>query len=159
MAAIDDDEYEIPLRDQRVFGASLKRKRVKFVPSSTNGATVQSLPTTPSASAADQYLSIVFNKSVPAERSVSAPPTDEKLEDGSSRGVRSDWSVFAGYPARSPTFALVADVDMVFAATDRMLVDLVFTSVELRRQDARTERDPGVAFYDLQTMLLEHAIP
>ncbi|KAK3691812.1 hypothetical protein LTR37_018411 [Vermiconidia calcicola] len=77
MAAVqEDDEYEIPLRDQRYFGAGIKRKRVKFVSSTSNEAAVQSLPTTPSQSAADKYLSIVFNKAVPDERSASAPPSE-----------------------------------------------------------------------------------
>ena len=75
MATAEDDEYEIPLRDQRYFGAGIKRKRIQFVPSTSNEATVQGLPTTPSQSAADKYLSIVFNKSGSAERAASAPLT------------------------------------------------------------------------------------
>ncbi|CZT07091.1 related to G-patch domain protein [Rhynchosporium graminicola] len=48
----DDETYEIPLQDQRGFGAGIKRNRVKFVPSSaplsstpssSNGQTVSNL--------------------------------------------------------------------------------------------------------------------
>jgi hypothetical protein len=78
MSAVDDDddEYEIPLRDQRYFGAGLKRKRVRFVPSTEQTPTIgsASLPTTPrTSSAADRYLSIVLGQSNTAERASSAP--------------------------------------------------------------------------------------
>ena len=86
MATAEDDEYEVPLRDQRVFGAGLKRKRVKFVPSSSNEATVRSLPTTPFESAAERYLSVVFNKSASAERPASAPPNDHEASRESPDG-------------------------------------------------------------------------
>jgi hypothetical protein len=72
----DDDEYEIPLRDQRYFGAGLKRKRVRFVPSTEQTQQIgsASLPTTPSASsAADRYLAIVLGT---AERASSAPAAE-----------------------------------------------------------------------------------
>jgi len=84
MADIQDDEYEIPLRDQRYFGAGIKRKRVQFVPSSiANAQQSTSLPSTPSTSAADRYLSIVLKKpntatsaSTPPEESILNPTTD-----------------------------------------------------------------------------------
>ena len=79
MADLLDEEYEIPLKGQRYFGAGIKRKRVKFVPSSSNEATVQSLPTTPSQSAADAYLSIVFKDTAAAERAASAPPVESDI--------------------------------------------------------------------------------
>lgn len=58
----DDDTYEIPLKDQRVFGAGLKRKRVHFVPSGPTDATFESPPAQKSSStisAGDRYLAIV----------------------------------------------------------------------------------------------------
>jgi len=76
----DDDEYEIPLRDQRYFGAGLKRKRVRFVPSTEQNQPLGSvsLPTTPrSSSAADRYLSIVLGQSNTAERASSAPAAEQ----------------------------------------------------------------------------------
>ena len=90
MAATEEDEYEIPLRDQRYFGAGIKRKRIQFVPSTSNEAAVQSLPTTPSQSAADKYLSIVFKDSAPAERAASAPPAESAARDEISESTRAD---------------------------------------------------------------------
>jgi hypothetical protein len=65
-----DDEYEIPLEDQRVFGAGIKRKRVAFVPSTQAAFDAAKTGGVPSAgqSVSDIYLSIV------QPRSVSAPP-------------------------------------------------------------------------------------
>jgi hypothetical protein len=84
MAAVEDDEYEVPLRDQRYFGAGMSRRLVRFVPSTSNEVVVQSLPATPSESAADRYLSIVFNKPALAERSSSAPPLDGEVAEAST---------------------------------------------------------------------------
>ncbi|RMY99766.1 hypothetical protein D0862_06993 [Hortaea werneckii] len=81
----EDDEYEIPLRDQRYFGAGIKRKRIQFVPSSSTHDHQQStsLPTTSasSSSAADKYLSIVLKNNPTNEnlcRPTSAPPTQDE---------------------------------------------------------------------------------
>lgn len=72
MADSDEDYYEVPLRDQRYFGAGIKRRRVNFVPATT------SLPATPSvqdgpvkSSASQRYLAVVFKKSQ------SEPPAEE----------------------------------------------------------------------------------
>ncbi|OJZ84534.1 hypothetical protein ASPFODRAFT_97936, partial [Aspergillus luchuensis CBS 106.47] len=74
----DEDEYFLPLQDQRVFGAGIRRKRVPFVRSSeqhqqhlsttTTGVSSSSEPATPSStstgqSIANKYLSIVLSKS------------------------------------------------------------------------------------------------
>lgn len=96
MTAVDDedDEYEIPLRDQRYFGAGLKRKRVRFVPAteSTQPIGSASLPTTPSASsAADRYLAIVLGQSNTAERASSAP-VGEQVAAKPSQAKESDTS-------------------------------------------------------------------
>ncbi|KAI6878531.1 hypothetical protein KC360_g8528 [Hortaea werneckii] len=81
----EEDEYEIPLRDQRYFGAGIKRKRIQFVPSSSTHDSQQStsLPTTPasSSSAADKYLSIVLKNNPKQEDPVgptSTPPTQDE---------------------------------------------------------------------------------
>jgi hypothetical protein len=62
----EDEEYFIPLEDQRVFGAGIKRKRVQFVPSTTQdegiNSTENNLP--PESKLADRYLSIVMSKSM-----------------------------------------------------------------------------------------------
>ncbi|EKG19224.1 hypothetical protein MPH_03484 [Macrophomina phaseolina MS6] len=56
MSDSDDETYTIPIKDQRYFGAGLKRKRVKFVPASSP-ATHQ--PTSSGSAISDLYLSIV----------------------------------------------------------------------------------------------------
>jgi len=59
---MSDDEYEIPLQDQRVFGAGLKRKRIHFVPSSTSSASIPLQTQTSSTSVGDRYLNLVLSK-------------------------------------------------------------------------------------------------
>lgn len=86
--AADDDEYEIPLRDQRFFGSGLKRKRIPFVPSTSNEASVKSLHTAPSTSAADAYLSIVLNKHAQDKRGSSPAPVDSTANAEDAEGVR-----------------------------------------------------------------------
>ncbi|GAB7338655.1 hypothetical protein MBLNU457_5386t1 [Dothideomycetes sp. NU457] len=74
MAEYEKDEYEVPLRDQRYFGAGLKRKRVQFVASTES----TSLPDTsrPSGtsdlSASERYLAIVMKKAESTPSTVSA---------------------------------------------------------------------------------------
>ncbi|KAK3670201.1 hypothetical protein LTR78_009957 [Recurvomyces mirabilis] len=62
MATTSDDEYEIPLRDQRYFGAGIKRKRILFVASTSDEAilTPTRPATTTTTTAADRYLAIVL---------------------------------------------------------------------------------------------------
>jgi hypothetical protein len=60
---MSDDEYEIPLQDQRVFGAGIKRKRIHFVPSATSLSTTGTpKPTSSGREVANAYLSIVLPK-------------------------------------------------------------------------------------------------
>lgn len=53
----DDDEYLIPLQDQRVFGAGIKRKRVAFIPAASSSVPI---PISTSTNVEDRYLSIVL---------------------------------------------------------------------------------------------------
>jgi hypothetical protein len=63
----DDEDYVLPLEDQQVFGAGIKRKRVPFVRATGD---LQTTPTrqdasqlpSSSASVADRYFSIVMSK-------------------------------------------------------------------------------------------------
>lgn len=59
-----DETYEIPLQDQRVFGAGIKRKRVKFVPSSSNPTSSHAPSTASARSASDIYLSLVLPQDI-----------------------------------------------------------------------------------------------
>ena len=72
----DDDEfYEIPLTDQRVFGAGLKRKRVQFVPPSCaqDAPSRKNSTSLGGGSAAQRYLAIVLPKNVDTETFASTP--------------------------------------------------------------------------------------
>ncbi|KAI1359052.1 hypothetical protein F5Y08DRAFT_320532 [Xylaria arbuscula] len=59
-----DDADEVPLHQKRPFGSGLKRKRVVFVPASSEhlNTITESKPSEPSKSVADMYLSIVLPK-------------------------------------------------------------------------------------------------
>lgn len=61
MSASDDEEYTVPIQDQRVFGAGIKRKRVQFVPS-TDTASSSATPQNSGPSASDFYLNLVLPK-------------------------------------------------------------------------------------------------
>lgn len=53
----EQESYFLPAEDQRVFGAGITRKRVPFVPASTDESNV---PTKPRTAVGDRYLSIVL---------------------------------------------------------------------------------------------------
>lgn len=75
-----DEDYFLPLEDQRVFGAGIKRKRIAFVAASDNDAGVTpSLPRSPATddNVADRYLSIVLKESKPA-----TPTAQKALSSG-----------------------------------------------------------------------------
>lgn len=73
MSASDEEYYEVPLKDQKYFGAGIKRKRVHFVPSTAN------LPSTKSSNSAEssasaRYLAVVFSRSPSADVLISSQP-------------------------------------------------------------------------------------
>lgn len=92
MATLEDDEYEIPLRDQRYFGAGIKRKRIQFVPSTTTPSQQStSLPAASKVSAADRYLEIVLGKSSTAGTpSATEPETRDTSDHGSRKDTETD---------------------------------------------------------------------
>ncbi|KAL2438377.1 hypothetical protein ABEF95_008133 [Exophiala dermatitidis] len=61
----DDEDYFLPVEDQRVFGAGIRRKKIAFVPatSSESSLPTSTARTSNSASAESRYLSIVLPKS------------------------------------------------------------------------------------------------
>ncbi|KAI9798045.1 MAG: hypothetical protein M1835_005048 [Candelina submexicana] len=61
--ATDEEEYFVPLQDQRVFGSGIKRKRVQFVPGASDTSFIEppQKSTNPKA-IGDHYLSIVISK-------------------------------------------------------------------------------------------------
>ncbi|KAI4205420.1 MAG: hypothetical protein LQ350_000463 [Teloschistes chrysophthalmus] len=74
MEQSDDNEYFVPLQDQRVFGAGIKRKRINFVPPSDPESSGTSKAARPGAG--DRYLSIVFGKDQGNSEALSAPATE-----------------------------------------------------------------------------------
>lgn len=77
MSEDDEKYYSGPLKDQRYFGAGIKRQRVHFVPSSTSESTTPAGASTPSAlSASERYLQIVLSKA----SSEPPPSSDATLE-------------------------------------------------------------------------------
>jgi len=69
-----DDEYFIPLQDQRVFGAGINRKRIQFVPSSSQLTSTQT-SVSKSDTVGDFYLSLVLPKS---NEGVEKPPVESR---------------------------------------------------------------------------------
>ncbi|KAL4925156.1 putative G-patch domain protein [Aspergillus undulatus] len=87
MSKYEDEDYFLPLEDQRVFGAGITRKRVPFVRSSDHelSTLTSSAPSTPSgtgASIANAYLSIVMSKS--SSSTTSASDTSSKTASASA---------------------------------------------------------------------------
>ncbi|CAD0086149.1 unnamed protein product [Aureobasidium vineae] len=79
MSESDEEYYHVPPKDQRYFGAGIKRQRVHFVPSSTSESNTHAGASTPSTlSASERYLQIVLNKATsepPPSSESSAPRT------------------------------------------------------------------------------------
>ncbi|KAI4271975.1 MAG: hypothetical protein LQ337_005621 [Flavoplaca oasis] len=78
MSSGDETEYIIPLRDQSVFGAGVRRKKITFVPSKGG----DEHPAAPTAQGAgDRYLSIVLNRSnASANTQVNHPQKHSNLQ-------------------------------------------------------------------------------
>ena len=86
----EDEDYFIPLQDQRVFGAGLKRKRIQFVPAGTTPPPAQSPP---AKNAAQRYLSIVLGNT--------GTQLEKRADENTTPGSTAD--------AASPTEALQDD--------------------------------------------------
>lgn len=65
MADNEDEDYYLPLEDQRVFGAGIKRKRINFVPATTSDPPTANISTKTKPDIGSRYLSIVLPKSQP----------------------------------------------------------------------------------------------
>jgi hypothetical protein len=83
----DEEDYTIPLQDQRVFGAGIKRKRVKFVPSTGSDSLSQRPTPPPSTSMGDLYLSMVMKKK--SEDASKASATQSPTTDASEASTPS----------------------------------------------------------------------
>lgn len=58
----DQDDYYVPLVDQRVFGAGIKRRRIAFVPAASEQPPFVQKASSTLGKAGDRYLSIVLKK-------------------------------------------------------------------------------------------------
>ena len=56
----DDEAHTIPLQDQRVFGAGVRRQRINFVPSASAVVEADSMAASRNSSVANRYLSTVL---------------------------------------------------------------------------------------------------
>lgn len=76
-----DEEYFIPLQDQRVFGAGIKRKLVQFVPSAGASTPDATTSVVPERAAGSYYQSLVFpavkETPDPSRTESSTPPPKE----------------------------------------------------------------------------------
>jgi G-patch domain len=76
----EDEDYFVPLQDQRVFGAGIKRKRVPFVPAQSEPPPPS--PTAPKLGLGDRYLSIVLPRTPDiSDGEQTTPPVPEIQKD------------------------------------------------------------------------------
>ncbi|KAF2461103.1 hypothetical protein BDY21DRAFT_334335 [Lineolata rhizophorae] len=122
-ASSDDETYTIPLKDQRAFGAGIKRKRIAFVPASDPTSAAGAPRDIDGASVADRYLEIVLGKSAAKEVSAlpAAPGEATAAESERRTNVQADGG--AGAELRRPSSAPVA------AAAECDICKLPITSV------------------------------
>lgn len=111
----DDDEYEIPLQDQRVFGAGIKRKRVKFVPSSTESSTAPRSASTSKQPIGDLYLSLVLPNQ--SKQSKPSPALGESVPHGDSNSAESQVQTHVCEVCKLP-LTLQEEADALSAETD-----------------------------------------
>jgi len=76
----DEEDYFLPLEDQRVFGAGIRRKRVPFVRSSEHELRTTRPSSTPCTNIADTYLSIVLKKDTERDNSSTSTNTNTPSE-------------------------------------------------------------------------------
>jgi hypothetical protein len=81
----DDDTYEIPLQDQRIFGAGIKRQRVKFVPSASSSSNIAPPNTSSAKSIGDLYLSLVLPGNNSKEKASNTSAADSESASSSQR--------------------------------------------------------------------------
>lgn len=74
----EEEDYFVPLTDQRVFGAGIKRKRVAFIPATDTESSEIQRNTGPKSSVADKYLSIVLEKTATTDSSISGQKLDSQ---------------------------------------------------------------------------------
>lgn len=84
----EDDYDSIPLHHQRGFGAGIKRKRIDFVPQSSQLESVPAPNSTTKRNAGDAYLSIVLGKKARIEQEQPEVAVDEERTESTSTQAR-----------------------------------------------------------------------
>ncbi|KFY34563.1 hypothetical protein V494_06645 [Pseudogymnoascus sp. VKM F-4513 (FW-928)] len=105
-----DDEYTIPLQDQRAFGAGLKRKRVQFVRSSETTTSTSSSATSYGHTVSKTYLSLVLPQSSEASEGVEEQTsrTDASLTETEPHICETCSLPIPPLPSSTPHAALLA---------------------------------------------------
>src|ERR1700749_928263 len=80
-----DEDYFLPLQDQRVFGAGIKRKRIDFVPASTSDLSQPTSTRQGKTDIGSRYLSIVLPQSRTDSPDTTASTTPEVTDLPSER--------------------------------------------------------------------------
>jgi hypothetical protein len=129
----DDETFEIPLQDQRVFGAGIKRKRVKFVPSSSSSVTPLGNPS--AKSMGDLYLSLVLPKEAPSAGNTPLPSTDSAVPSTlvAINPPEPELCEICNLPFSS------ADSPAISTSSDQTSLEPTDTSVSLLRRPRRHE--------------------
>ncbi|KAF2723766.1 hypothetical protein K431DRAFT_310508 [Polychaeton citri CBS 116435] len=136
---MDEDEYEIPLRDQRYFGAGIKRKRVQFVPSSSSTQEpAKCLPKVTTQTAADRYLSIVFKKNTDQGHEIDRSGEKPPLPTQNPAGGRDLGAVLGKAVSHLPDTETIVRGETSAVAGDRENVcEICMRSVKLDEQSSR----------------------
>ena len=81
-----DEDYYVPLEDQRVFGAGIKRKRIAFVPQTSPSVDITSIgSSTKPSGVSSRYLSIVLPQDSSASPSPTRSEVNQRVSDVASR--------------------------------------------------------------------------
>lgn len=107
MSNSDDDEYTIPLQDQRAFGAGLKRKRVQFVRSSETTTATSNSATSYGHSVSKKYLGFVLPQSSD-DLEEKTPKTDSSLAEAEPQICETCSLPIPPLPSSTPHAALLA---------------------------------------------------
>jgi len=76
----DEEEYFLPLQDQQVFGAGIRRKRVPFVRAESEA--LPAPPTAPKPALSDRYLAIVLPQRAEKPEHPQPQPFSANAQDG-----------------------------------------------------------------------------
>lgn len=108
MASSDgEDEYILPLQDQRVFGAGIKRKRVQFVPSS-EAPGYQQPSQTLGSSISTSYLDLVLSKQGPQSNGRLNDQLDDQKDSNEQQRCPTCSLPITSLPGSTPHAALLA---------------------------------------------------